>query len=154
MCSSDLEEKAVRTVVEKTGESIAWGPEQEVALLRYEEWRGEYVRMEDGEALVDEIDRQDDWISKRATFLAELVDLKSDSRVGYVPSKLALQMQDDDWAASRQIMPIVTEVAVLPDDAQGDCDGAADVVVVDWNTVELQDLTDLVITPMDDIDMA
>ena len=35
------EEKAVRTVVEKTGESIAWGPEQEVALLRYEELKGE-----------------------------------------------------------------------------------------------------------------
>ena len=51
-------------------------------------------------------------------------------------------------------MPIVTEVAVLPDDAQGGCDGAANVVVVYWNTVELQELTDLVITPMDDIDMA
>ena len=81
------EEKAVRNVVEKIGESVPWGPDQEVALVRFEEWKGEYVRMEDGEALVDEIDRQDGWTSKRATFLAELVDLKSDSRVGYVTSK-------------------------------------------------------------------
>jgi hypothetical protein len=84
------EEKAVRNIVEKIGESIAWGPEQEVSLLRFEEWNGEYVRMEDGEALVDEINRQDGWTSKRATFLAEPVDTKSDSVVGYVPSKLAM----------------------------------------------------------------
>jgi hypothetical protein len=148
------EEKAVMTVVEKTGESIPSGPEQEVALLRFEEWKGEYVRLEDGEALVDEIDRQDGWTSKHATFLAELVDLKSDSRVGYVPSKLAMQMEDDDWAASRQIMPIVTEVTVLADDAQEGCDGAANVAVVDWNSVQLKDLTDLVIAPIDDIEMA
>jgi hypothetical protein len=51
--------------------------------------------MEDGEALVDEIDRQDGWTSKRATFLAELFDMKSDSVVGYVPSKLAMQITDD-----------------------------------------------------------
>ena len=31
------EEKAVRDIVEKIGESIPWGPEQEVALLRYED---------------------------------------------------------------------------------------------------------------------
>jgi hypothetical protein len=53
------EEKAVRNIVEKIGESIARGPEQELSLLWFEEWKGEYVRMEDGEALVDEIDRQD-----------------------------------------------------------------------------------------------
>jgi hypothetical protein len=53
--------------------------------------------MEDGEALVDKIDRQDGWTSKRATFLAELVDMKSDLVVGYVPSKLAMQIADDDW---------------------------------------------------------
>ena len=125
------EEKAVRNVVEKIGESVPWGPQQEVALVRFEEWKGEYVRMEDGKALVDEIDRQDGWTSKRATFLAELVDLKSDSRVGYVPSKLAMQIADDEWAASRQIMPIVTEVTVLADDAQEGSDGAANVAVVD-----------------------
>ena len=54
----------------------------------------------------------------RATFLAELVDLKSNSRVGYVPSKLAMQIADDEWTASRQIIPIVTEVTVLANDAQ------------------------------------
>ena len=50
------EEKAVRNVVEKIGESVPWGPEQEVALVRFEEWKGEYLIMEVGEALVDEID--------------------------------------------------------------------------------------------------
>ena len=69
-------------------------------------------------------------------------------------SKLAMQIADDEWAASRQIMPIVTEVTVLADDAQEGSDGAANVAVVDWNSVQLQDLTDLVITPMDAIDMA
>jgi hypothetical protein len=57
--------------------------------------------------------------------------MKSDLVVGYVPSKLAMQIADDDWAASRQIMPIVTEVTVLADDAQESCDGAANVAVVD-----------------------
>ena len=92
-----------------------------MALLWFEEWKGEYTRIEDGEALVDEIDRQDGWASESATFRAELVDLKSDSRVGYVPSKFALQIEEDDWAASRQIMPIVTEPIVLADDAQEGC---------------------------------
>jgi hypothetical protein len=57
---------------------------------RFDDWKGEYVRIEDGEDMVDEIDRQDGWSTKRATFHTELVDLNSDSRVGYVPSKLAL----------------------------------------------------------------
>jgi hypothetical protein len=58
--------------------------------------------------MVDEIDRQDGWTSKWTTFHAELVDLKSDSMVGYVPSKLASHMVDDDWASERQIMPMCT----------------------------------------------
>jgi hypothetical protein len=58
---------------------------------------GEYARMEEGEALVDEIDRQDGWTSKHATFLAEMVDLKSNSRVRYVSSKLVMQIANDDW---------------------------------------------------------
>ena len=53
-----LEEKAVKNVVEKLGESVLWGPEQEVALLRFDNWKGEYVRIEDGEDLVSEIDRK------------------------------------------------------------------------------------------------
>ncbi|KAE8811568.1 hypothetical protein D1007_11627 [Hordeum vulgare] len=59
--------------------------------------------------MVDEIDRQDGWTSKQAMFRAELVDLKSDSKVGYVPSKLASQMVDDDWASERQIMSMCDE---------------------------------------------
>ena len=96
-----MEERVVRNVVEKIGESIFWGPEEEVALLRFDNWKGEYVRIENDEEMVDEIDRQDDWASKQTTFHAELVHLKSDSMVGYVPSKLASQMVDDDWAPQR-----------------------------------------------------
>jgi hypothetical protein len=109
--------------------------------------------MEDGEALIDESIGKTAWTSKRATFLTELVDMKSDLVVGYVPSKLAMQITDDDWAASRQIMPIVTEVTVLADDAQESCDGAANVAIVDWNLVELQERTDLVIAPIADTEM-
>ncbi|KAE8771247.1 hypothetical protein D1007_56937 [Hordeum vulgare] len=124
-----MEEKAVRNVVEKIGESIFWGPEQEVALLWFDNWKGEYVRIEDGEEMVDENDRQNGWTTKQTTFRAELVDLKSDSKVGYVPSKLVAQMVDDDWASERQIMPMCTD------------------------EVELNEPTDLVIAPMDDTEM-
>ena len=96
-----MEERAVRNVVEKIGESIFWGPEQELALLRFDNWKGEYVIIENDEDMVDEIDRQDGWASKQTTFHAELIDLKLHSRVGYVPSKLASQMVDDDWASQR-----------------------------------------------------
>jgi hypothetical protein len=51
--------------------------------------------------------------NERATFHAELVDLNCDWRVGYVPSKLALQMVEDDWAAKRPVVPIVTELTVV-----------------------------------------
>ncbi|GJM87235.1 hypothetical protein PR202_ga03169 [Eleusine coracana subsp. coracana] len=101
------EAQAVRNLVDKIGESIPWGPEQEVALIHFDEWKGEYVRMED----------------------------------------------DDDWAASRQIDPILTEVTVFADDTQEGCDGAANMVVVDWNSVQLQERTDLVIAPMADTEM-
>jgi hypothetical protein len=53
-----MEEQAVRNVVEKIGESVLWGPEQELSLLRYDDWKGEYVRIEDGDEMVEEIDRQ------------------------------------------------------------------------------------------------
>jgi hypothetical protein len=84
-----MEERAVRNVVEKLGEAIIWGPGEEVLLLWFENWKGEYVRIESGEDIVAEIDRQDGWTMKEATFHAELVDLKSDWKVGYVASKLA-----------------------------------------------------------------
>jgi hypothetical protein len=102
-------EHAVKNFVEKIGECIFWGPEQEVSLSRFNYWKGGYVRIENGEDIVDAIDRQDGWSTKRATFHAELVDLSSDSRAGYVPSKMALQIVEDDWTALRQVMPIVTE---------------------------------------------
>jgi hypothetical protein len=59
-----MEKKAVKNVVEKLWESIHWGPKQEVALLRYEDWKGGYVRIDNGEEIVDEIDRQEGWKSK------------------------------------------------------------------------------------------
>jgi hypothetical protein len=58
-------------------------------LLRIENWKGEYVRIESGEDMVDEIDRNMAAQRKEATFHAELLDLKSDLKVGYVASKLA-----------------------------------------------------------------
>ena len=148
----------MRDWVEKIGESITWGPDQEVSLLRFDDWKGEYVRIEDGEEIVSEIDRQDGWTSKNARFFAELVDLKSDSKVGYVASKLASQIADAEWAAERQLMPIVTEVTILAEGADAvaeeGCHGAIEVVSVDWNAVELKGRTDLVIAPMSDIEMA
>jgi hypothetical protein len=41
-------EEAVKSFVEKIRESIVWGPEQEVSLSRFDDWKGEYVRIEDG----------------------------------------------------------------------------------------------------------
>ncbi|KAE8770389.1 hypothetical protein D1007_57855 [Hordeum vulgare] len=76
-----MEEKAVRKLVEKIGETVLWGPEQEVSLLRHDDFKGEYVRIEDGEDIVVEIDRQEGWASLMAEFLAELVDLNIDSKV-------------------------------------------------------------------------
>jgi hypothetical protein len=79
--------------------------------------------------MVDEIDRQDGWTTKEATFRAELIDLKSDSKVGYVASKLASQMSDDAWASRSQVLPIRTEVTVLDEGADAETDG----ICVDWN---------------------
>ena len=110
----NMGETAVKKWVEKIGENIVWGPEQEVSLLRFDDWKGEYARIEDGEQIVEEIDRQNGWISKWANFFAELVDLNIFLKVGYVPSQLAAQMVDDDWASQRQITPMFTgEVTVI-----------------------------------------
>jgi hypothetical protein len=145
-----MEEQAMRNVVEKLGESVIWGPGQEVSLLRFENWKGEYVRIESGEEMVDEIDRQDGWPMKEATFHAELVDLKSDSKVGYVASKLASQMSDDASASCSQVVPIRTEVTILAEGADAEADG----ICIDWNSVELHEGTNLVIAPMVDTEMA
>ena len=139
----DMGEKAVKTMVERIAEHVIWGPEKEVSVLWFDNYKGEYVRIEDGEQLVEEIDRQDGWSSKQAMFFAELVDLNDDSKVGYVPSQLAMQMTDDQWAAQRRIVPICTELSVI-----------APAVRVDWNVVELSEPTDLVIAPMADTEMA
>ncbi|KAE8769099.1 hypothetical protein D1007_59370 [Hordeum vulgare] len=108
-----MEEKAVRKLVEKIGETVLWGPEQEVSLLRYDDFKGEYVRIEDGEDIVVEVDRQEGWASLRAEFFAELVDLNIDSKVE-----------------------------------------EGNVNVVDWNAVELEEPTDLVIAAIADTEMA
>jgi hypothetical protein len=146
----NMEERAMRNMVEKLGESVIWGPRQEASLLRFENWKGEYVRIESGEEMVDEIDRQDGWTTKEATFRAKLVDLKSYSKVGYVASKLPSQMSDDAWASRSQVMPIRTEVTVLAEGADAEADG----ICVDWNSVELHEGTDLAIAPMADTEMA
>ena len=52
-----MEEKAVGNLVERIGETIVWVPAQEVTLLRFDNWKGEYIRIEDEEQLVAEIDQ-------------------------------------------------------------------------------------------------
>ncbi|KAE8797249.1 hypothetical protein D1007_27623 [Hordeum vulgare] len=148
-----MEEKAVRKLVEKIGETVLWGPEQEVSLLRYDDFKGEYVRIEDAEDIVVGIDRQEGWASLRAEFFAELVDLNIDSKIGYVPSHLAMQKADDDWASQSHIVPIITDLTVITDGANAHAE-EGNVNVVDWNAVELEEPTDLVITPIADTEMA
>ena len=151
-----MEEEAVRNVVDKIGESVVWGPKQEVSLLAFDDWKQEYVRIETGEEMVEEIDRRDGWTSRSVLFLAQLIDLNPASRVGYVASKLACQIVEDDWATQMQIMPLVTELAVLSGEAGAEeaVNHVEEVVSIDWNTVEISDRTDLVIAPMSDIQMA
>jgi hypothetical protein len=132
----NTEEKAVQNLVEKIGAHIVWGPDQEISLLRFDNWKGEYVRIENGEEMVD------GWTTKQVTFYAELVDLNFDSKVGYVASKLASQHADDEWASQRQIIPILTEVTLLADSVDAVAqEGAPKVVYVDWNSVEVGDVS-------------
>jgi hypothetical protein len=37
----NMEERAVRNVVEKLGKSVIWGPKQEVLLYGLKKWKGE-----------------------------------------------------------------------------------------------------------------
>ncbi|KAE8776715.1 hypothetical protein D1007_50591 [Hordeum vulgare] len=97
-----MEEKALRKLVEKIGETVLWGPEQEV---------------------------------------------------GYVPSHLAMQKADDDWASQRHIVPIITDLTVIADGANAHAE-EGNVNVVDWNAAELEEPTDLVIAPIADTEMA
>ncbi|KAE8804790.1 hypothetical protein D1007_19206 [Hordeum vulgare] len=55
-----MEEKAMHNFVERIGESIVWGLDQEVSLLRFDNWKVCYVRIKDGEDMVAEIDRQEE----------------------------------------------------------------------------------------------
>ncbi|KAE8811736.1 hypothetical protein D1007_11536 [Hordeum vulgare] len=135
-----MKEKAVGNLVERIGESIVWGPEQEVSLQRFDNYYGEYVRIEDGESMVAEIDQQEG--------------------VGYVPSRMAAQLEDDVWVSQKNgMLALLTEPTVVDEDTGIDADGeegthGARKIVVDWNVVEMNEKTDLVIAPISDIDMA
>jgi hypothetical protein len=83
------------------GQSVFWSLGEVVALLRFENWKGEYLRIEN-----EEVDEIDGWTSKDVTFHAKLVDLKSDPQIGYMPLNLASQLSDDDWASKRRIVSI------------------------------------------------
>jgi hypothetical protein len=41
-----MEEQAVKNLVEKIGDSIVCGLEQEVSLSRLDDWKGEYVMLD------------------------------------------------------------------------------------------------------------
>jgi hypothetical protein len=49
------------------------GPKQEVSLLAFDDWKQEYVRIETGEEMVEEIDRRDGWTTISVLFFAELI---------------------------------------------------------------------------------
>ncbi|KAE8793129.1 hypothetical protein D1007_32229 [Hordeum vulgare] len=72
---------------------------------------------------------------------------------GYVPSHLAMQKADDDWASQRHIVPIIMDLTVIADGANAHAE-EGNVNVVDWNAVELEEPTDLVIAPIADTEMA
>ena len=73
-----------------------------------------------------------------------------------MPSQLAAQMVDDDWATQRPLIPMCTELTVIPEEGQvtGTETETETAATVDWNVVELDEPTDLVIAPMPDIEMA
>ncbi|KAE8806648.1 hypothetical protein D1007_17174 [Hordeum vulgare] len=73
--------------------------------------------------------------------------------VGYVPSHLAMQKADDDWASQRHMVPIISDLTIIADGANAHAE-EGNVVVVDWNAVELEEPIDLVIAPIADTDMA
>jgi hypothetical protein len=41
-----MRENAVKNLVDKIGKSVVCGPKQEVSLLVFDDWKGEYVRIE------------------------------------------------------------------------------------------------------------
>ena len=95
--------------------------------------------------MVAEIDQQEGWASKQVTFYAELIDLQTHSRVGYVPSKMAAQVEDDEWVSQKKMLALLTEPTVVAEDTGIDADGeegthGARKIVVDWNVVELNEI--------------
>ena len=71
-----------------------------------------------------------------------------------MPSQLAAQMVDDDWATQRPLIPMCTELTVIAEEGQVTGTETETAATVDWNVVELDEPTDLVIAPMPDIEMA
>ncbi|KAE8797175.1 hypothetical protein D1007_27733 [Hordeum vulgare] len=61
-------------------------------------------------------------------------------------------MADDDWATERPLILMCTELTVIAE--EGDVAGTETGVTVDWNAVELDEPTDLVIAPMSDTKIA
>ncbi|KAE8800243.1 hypothetical protein D1007_24232 [Hordeum vulgare] len=81
--------------------------------------------------------------------------------VGYVQSKMASQMADAEWVAQKQmLLPMISELTIIGEERRADADeeeghnGAGTVVSIDWNDVDLEERTDLVIAPIADIKMA
>ena len=71
-----------------------------------------------------------------------------------MPSQLAAQMVDDDWATQRPLIPMCTELTVIAEEGQVTGIETETAATVDWNEVELDEPTDLVIAPMADTEMA
>ncbi|KAE8814923.1 hypothetical protein D1007_07629 [Hordeum vulgare] len=72
---------------------------------------------------------------------------------------MAAQLEDDVWVSQKNMLALLTEPTVVDEDTGIDADGeegthGARKIVVDWNVVELNEKTYLVITPISDIDMA
>ncbi|KAE8774918.1 hypothetical protein D1007_52653 [Hordeum vulgare] len=119
-----MKEKAVGNLVERIWESIVWGPEQEVSVQRFDNYYGEYVRIEDEESMIAEINQQEGWACKQVTFYAELIDLQTNSRVGYVPSKMAAQLEDDVWVSQKNgMLALLTEPTIVDEDTWIDAYG-------------------------------
>ncbi|KAE8778535.1 hypothetical protein D1007_48555 [Hordeum vulgare] len=67
----NMEEKVVKNLVERIGESIVWGPDQEVSLLRFDNWKGCYVRIEDGEDMMADTE----WVAQKQMLLSMISEL-------------------------------------------------------------------------------
>ncbi|KAE8769812.1 hypothetical protein D1007_58535 [Hordeum vulgare] len=71
---------------------------------------------------------------------------------------MAAQLEDDVWVSQKNMSALLTKPIVVDEDTGIDVDGeegthGARKIVVDWNVVELNEKTDLVIVLISDIDM-